>query len=231
MIISALKERLNPMMTSTLPSLKSGPLRARVINALKEAIFSGRLTPGDPIRELHVGTEMGVSQNTVREALLELQQMGLVVRSPNRNTTVTKLSDDDIRERLTVRLLLEPHCVQVAARNMTKQDFERLHALIREMETAKGSEAAHLDLEFHRVIWNCSGNRFLADTLEQLVLPLFAFVTIVRFRNMPNLKALAQRHREIVKVLESGDAGRIAAGVRHHLTANYEHLQLPQESE
>jgi len=219
------------MTIPTLTPLKSGPLRSRVVETLKHAIFNGKLNPGDSIREVHVGMELGVSQNTVREALLELQQMGLVVRSPNRNTIVTKLTDDDIRERVTVRLLLEPHCVQAAARKMTPQHFDQLRSLVLEMRTAKGSEAAHLDLEFHRVIWNCSGNRVLADTLEQLVLPLFAFVTIVRFRNMPNLLALAERHDAIVKVLESGDAARIGDAVRHHLKGHYEGIQSPEESE
>jgi DNA-binding GntR family transcriptional regulator len=219
------------MPTTALPSLKSGSLRTQVLETLRDAIFAGKLRPGDPIREVHVGSELGVSQNTVREALLELQQMGLVVRSPNRNTTVTKLSDDDIRERVTVRLLLEPHCVQTAARKMTPEDFDKLRRLVRQMEVGKGSEAAHLDLEFHRVIWNCSGNRVLAETLEQLVLPLFAFVTIVRFRNVPNLKALAQRHDSLINILQSGDQERIGEAIRDHLTAYYQHPQSFPESE
>jgi DNA-binding FadR family transcriptional regulator len=62
----------------------------------------------------------------------------------------------------------------------------------------------------------------LAETLEQLVLPLFAFVTIVRFRKEENLKALASRHEKLLRVLKQGDPMAITNAVRTHLSAHYD---------
>ncbi|WP_321471195.1 GntR family transcriptional regulator [uncultured Paludibaculum sp.] len=210
------------MSTADLTPLKAGSLPQQVVAALKNAIFSRRLKPGDLIREAKIAIDLGVSQNTVREALLELQQSGLVVRSPNRSTIVTQLSNRDIEERVSVRLLLEPECIRLASHRMQPPDFKSLWKLIHQMEEAKGPEAAHLDLNFHRVLWTCSGHRILADTLEQLVLPLFAFVTIVRFSNVENLRALAARHVTVIRALESRNEEQLADVVRNHLTEHYQ---------
>ena len=91
--------------------LKTKPLRTSVFEALRGAIIAGRLRPGDPIREVPLGRELGVSQNTVREALLQLEARGLVVRTPNKQTTVTNLSRADIWERVCLRIILEAVCI------------------------------------------------------------------------------------------------------------------------
>ena len=62
--------------------------------------------PGDPLRELHLARELGVSQATVREGLVQLERLGLVVRTPNIGTHVTKLSRQEIEERVELRKLL-----------------------------------------------------------------------------------------------------------------------------
>jgi DNA-binding GntR family transcriptional regulator len=210
------------MSSSAFAPVRASSVRGQVFDVLRNAIFQGKLQPGDPIREARIATELSVSQNTVREALLELQKLGLVVRNPNRNTLVTKLSDEDIQERVSTRLLLEPTCVQLAAGNMQLQHFKALRELIREMEQARGTEAAELDLKFHRTIWALSGHRVLTEILEQLVLPLFAFVTIVRFRHIDKLTELAHRHKVLLRALESRDESRIGDAVRRHLTDHYQ---------
>jgi DNA-binding GntR family transcriptional regulator len=206
--------------SSTTP-LKTGPLRVRVAQTLRDAIFAGRLNPGDAIRELPVARELGVSQNTVREALVELQQMGLVVRNPSRNTTVTKLSDADVDERISVRILLEPRCFELSASRITPDDFAVLSRLDQEIERATTSnshfETAHLDYEFHRTVWACSGQQFLQRTLEQLVLPLFAFLSIVQNRRSENLHTIVQRHKILIDALQGGDRDCIADAVRKHI--------------
>lgn len=210
------------MSSSAFAPVRPSSVRNQVFDVLRDAIFQGKLQPGDPIREARVAAELSVSQNTVREALLELQKLGLVVRNPNRNTLVTKLSHQDIQERVSVRLMLEPACIQLAARQMQPHHFKTLRELVHEMEQAKGTEAAELDLKFHRTIWALSGHRMLSEILDQLVLPLFAFVTIVRFRHIIKLTELAHRHKVLIRALESRDESRIADAVRRHLTEHYQ---------
>jgi DNA-binding GntR family transcriptional regulator len=200
--------------------LKSGPLSTRVFDTLRTAIFTGRLQPGDPLRELHLGRDLHVSQATVREALVQLEQLGLVVRTPNIGTQVTRLSPQDIRERVELRLLLEERALGQAAPRMTSGSFEALGARLDALTDAIGRndyfEEAQADLAFHRFIWEQSGNRTLYRTLDQLAVPLFAFVSILRGANREKLTDVVQSHEGIVEALRSGDSGVIGHALRQH---------------
>jgi DNA-binding GntR family transcriptional regulator len=85
---------------NTLQPVRSATLKSRVVAAIRDAIFSGKFAPGDPLRELHLARDLNVSQPTVREALFELEKFGLVVRTPNVGTVVTNLGSDEIREQI-----------------------------------------------------------------------------------------------------------------------------------
>src|SRR5437667_8021944 len=111
--------------------LKEGSLRVRVTDALRDAIVSGQFSPGDALREMQLARDLQVSQSTVREALLELEHTGLVVRVENRETTVTKLSTQEVRERLVLRVNLEELACTEAALRMTKENFGELTLRLR----------------------------------------------------------------------------------------------------
>ena len=64
-----------------------------------EAIIAGHFLPGDPLRELDLARDLRVGRATVREALMRLESTGLVVRVPNKETRVTRLSQDGSEKR------------------------------------------------------------------------------------------------------------------------------------
>jgi hypothetical protein len=74
-----------------LKPVRSQSLSRQVYETLKEAIFNGRFQPDEALRELHLAKMFEVSQATIREALVQLEQTGLVVRHHNRKTTVAWL--------------------------------------------------------------------------------------------------------------------------------------------
>src|SRR5258707_3632063 len=78
-----------------------------VVMQLRQGVFEGRYPPGAALRELTLARELSVSQATVREALQQLQYTGLVTRTPNAGSTVTRLSVKYARERLAFRTRLE----------------------------------------------------------------------------------------------------------------------------
>lgn len=213
-------------MTARLQPLRSTTLKAQAVAALRHAIFSGRFGPGEPLRELHLARELAVSQPTIREALLELESDGLVVRTPNVGTVVTNMNADEVRERLEVRMELETLAAVRASRRMTAQDFEelerRLGAISAHMAANAYYETAHADLEFHRHIWQCSGNRCLARQLDQVTAPLFAFVSVARSAGAQELRGRVNAHRPILEALKSRRARRVRAAIRIHLGTSYE---------
>lgn len=206
--------------TQTLEPLKNGSLSVQVFQTLRTAIFSGRFEPGDPLRELHLARDLRVSQATVREALVQLEQVGLVVRVPNIGTHVTRMSRQEIAERVDLRMLLEERAMTQAAPRMGEEHFtvlaQRLDALTDAITRDAYFEEARADLEFHRYIWECSGNRTLYRTLDQLAVPLFAFVSIVRGANRQALKDVVQSHGGIVEALRRRDPAVIREALRQH---------------
>lgn len=210
---------------SELQKLKSGPLRSQVFETLRDAIIAGNYQPGDALREISLARELGVSQNTVREALLQLEQTGLVVRTPNKNTTVTRLSPSDIAERVSIRMALEPLVCMAASERMTAADFADLQACLDRITAAIVANSpfatSQADLSFHRRIWELSGRRFLYQVLDQTTLPLCAFVSLLRYRRSQSLTDVVLPHEEILNALRSGDRPEITRVIRTHLLRSY----------
>jgi DNA-binding GntR family transcriptional regulator len=208
-----------------LKPLKTASLSTQVFETLRDAIFAGRLKAGDPLRELHLARELNVSQATVREALVQLEQVGLVVRTPNIGTHVTNLSPQELTERLELRMLLEEVAANQAAPTMTEEHFAELGRRLRALGDAIARNAyfeeAQADLHFHRYIWERSGNRMLYRTLDQLAIPLFAFVSILRGASRQTLKDVVASHEGIVTALRGGDAKTIREALRQHFRSGF----------
>src|ERR1017187_1582087 len=167
-----------------LQPIQTGTLKSQAVVAIRDAIFSGKYDLGEPLREIQLARALKVSQPTVREALIELERSGLVVRETNVGTYVTNMTTKEVRDRLEVRTLLEQQAMESACVEMKVEDFselrKRLNLLSLAIEKDAFLEFASTDLEFHRFIWQCSGNPILAQTLDQVATPLFAFMSIVR---------------------------------------------------
>ena len=216
---------------SELQKLKSGPLRSQVFELLRDAIVAGRYQPGDALREISLARDLGVSQNTVREALLQLEQTGLVVRTPNKNTIITRLSPADIAERVILRMALEPLVCAAAADRMTEADFADLQTFLdRIAEGIRANapfETSQADLAFHRRIWTFSGSRFLYQVLDQATLPLFAFVSLLRRRRLETLAEVVLPHEAIFSALRSRSRPEITRIIREHLMTSYQDFVVP----
>jgi DNA-binding GntR family transcriptional regulator len=151
----------------------------QVTKALRDAIVSGRMQPGDAIVESRVARQLGVGQPLVREALLDLEHQGFVQRVPYRGTSVTKLGPEEIDQIQRMRVELEALAVEWARGRVTAADLTELRGLVARMATsARDSDLAGFndcDLALHRKIWELSGNTYLADALERAVVPLLTF--------------------------------------------------------
>jgi len=201
--------------------LRSGSIKMQVVDAVRNAILTGRLPPGEPLRELHLARELRVSQATVREALLELERANLVVRTPGKGTSVIRMSDQEAGERLALRAVLETMAAIAAARRMNEQDFSelrrKLEAIAEAASRASHYEVGGADLCFHRYIWEQSGNATLCRVLEQVTAPFFAFVSIARALSPGKLEGVVGTHEPILQALRAGDPLAVRRAVRDHI--------------
>lgn len=171
----------------------------RVVGAIRDAVVSGRMKPGDPIVESRVARELGVGQPLVREALLDLEHQGFVQRVPYRGTTVTKFAPAEIAQIQTLRIELEGLALEWARARATAEDVKELRAIVDEMRLAAGksdlSKFNECDLALHRRIWQLSGNKYLYDALERAVVPLLTFF-YVKSRGIGELHRKSVDHHE-----------------------------------
>jgi DNA-binding GntR family transcriptional regulator len=212
-----------------LSPVKSASLRTLVVDSIREAILSGKLPPGTPLRAFLLARDLGVSQATVREALLQLEHKGLVTSDPGVGIVVTKLTGKQLKERVSLRILLESEAAIEAAPKLTPEDFagldQRLGEICKAAERHMLFETAQADLEFHRYIWRKSANETLYSLLDHFVAPFFAFASILRKNRADDSQtpaALAAKHQPLIDALRNGGRGAIRAAFRSVLEGAYD---------
>lgn len=206
--------------------VKQGSIRSRIVDAVRDAIYSGRLRPGDTLLELQLARDFQVSQTPVREALFQLERLGLVRRVPNKGTFVSHLTLEEVDERLQVRSHLEVMAAQHAALRLQPEDVTTLERHVEEISAAilrnDYFESFKADLEFHRCVWNVAGNKTLYSVLDQIAAPMFAFLSIIRSSRLDNLKRVMHSHQEIVQALIGGDSDSIRNVIQLHFKDSYD---------
>jgi len=204
--------------------IRSDSLAAQTFTILKEAIFAGKFQPGEALLELHLAKLLQVSQATVREALALLEQAGLVVKSQARRTTVTSLTREEVRDRLSIRIALEEiACVKAAAR-MREADFSELNKIAKTIASTIGANdrlrMTLADARFHHLIWERAEAPVLLRTLDQITTPLFAFLGALQAKGPRDLRS-GKRHEAIVEALKSRDPKIARKAIRDHIEGSY----------
>lgn len=192
----------------------------RVAKEIQDALFSGKLRPGDVIVERQVAQQMKVGTPVVREALIRLQAQGFIRRIANKETRVTQFTDDEVRHLYELRVELETVALKRAKQYVTPADIEQLRGLVDELveSGAEGNPRKFLerDLAFHSRYWELSGNPFLADTLKRLMAPLFVFAF---FGTGKALTApMAREHYDLVNALRDLQEPEFTETVRRTLS-------------
>jgi DNA-binding GntR family transcriptional regulator len=151
---------------------------AQITEVLQDEILDGTLRPGDRLREMQLAETFGVSRNTLREALRELEHEGLITHIAHRGAVVTQLTEDQVVELYGARAVLERAGLERAAGS--PQALEDLRAAIEQLERAgaKGDIRSLLehDFAFHRTLVEQLENprltAFFASLLRELRLVL-----------------------------------------------------------
>ncbi|MFZ5634014.1 MAG: GntR family transcriptional regulator [Bacillota bacterium] len=203
---------------------KSNIIRRRVLREdirkyLQEAIFCGELKPGERVVETKIAKELGVSQGPVREAIRELELMGLIESTPFQGAFVKKLSRQDIRDAYKVRAYLEGMAAKEAAQKISADQVHYMEELVEQMKelarAGKMADFVELDIAFHRLILDIAGNKLLSKMWSLVHLGQWTFIsTLISKRSLPEL---AQRHELILESLKKGDAKGAEERMQQHI--------------
>lgn len=182
-----------------LPTLKS-----KGVEILTEAIFSGKIKPGERLNESQLSRELQISRAPIREALQQLQEQGLVANRVRRGMFVVALTPDDVQKINSVRIVLEANCLKLARANMTTVIEARLHQILERLEQAESSPPGvrvRLDFDFHRTIWASTGNEYLERTLTSLAGPLFVNA-VIRVLQSDTIRHIIYSHRPLLQFVQ-----------------------------
>jgi DNA-binding GntR family transcriptional regulator len=204
-----------------LPEITGESLRDKVVSSLKSAFFSGHLKPGEALVERQLAQQMKVGSPAVREALITLQQQGFVRRVANTATYVNSFSVDEVRQLYQIRVEMELLSLKWAKPRVTNEDISVLEIHVEAMAAAASEKDSRKffenDLEFHRHCWKLSGNKYLEQSLENLVPALFAFVLN---RNSESVQeVVAKQHLQIISALKSAYEPEFTAIIRDILNS------------
>jgi DNA-binding GntR family transcriptional regulator len=208
-------------MSSTLPALRSASIRHSALDALRNALLEGGFQPGESLSEPVLAAQMGVSRGPVREALLVLEQEGLLVHNQNRGFSVLTLGPDDRRSMVKVRVPLETLALELAKKRATADDLAEMGMVADRIVASYRRDtrtSAREDLAFHEKLWDLSGNPWLIVALKRVVVPFFLF-TIMYSANTEHLDSatLEQQHRAYLDYLKGNTTQSAEECVRLHL--------------
>jgi DNA-binding GntR family transcriptional regulator len=200
-----------------------------VVDRLREAILRGLFPPGDRLREEQLAEALGVSRGPIRNALLQLEREGMVVRRPNRGAMVAQLSQADLEEVYSLRVAIEPVACAWATRNAVPADLDEMQAIIDSYSklTTKVTvqQAADADLGFHDVIYAAARNRRLLRLWQDLRPQVYLFLlarTYVRKREFREI--MIARHGQILSAIADRDEPRARELAAEHVQTSYERV-------
>ncbi|MBX5443833.1 GntR family transcriptional regulator [Sphaerobacter sp.] len=207
---------------------KRTSLRERVLRDLRSAILRGALPAGERIYEGKIAEQMEVSRAPVREALMALQQEGLVTRIPNKGVFVARLTRAELSEFYTLRSVLEEFAMELAIDQATEADIERLRERLQEMAEAaeERNKAAvfEADAGFHRALVQASHHALLLHFWRQVQnLLQVQYVTLFPVI-YPLSEDIVARHQLLLDALLSGDPAEARAAIREHIVSAGERL-------
>ena len=148
------------------------PARAHALAALRQAILSGDVAPGQRLVEEELAGVFGVTRQSLRAALLDLTAEGLVERIPNRGARVRVVSTDEAVAITECRMALEMLCAAKAAQRITDEEATGLRELGAQLKRAVAAadpvKYSELNRELHRRVGAISGQAVAVGLLERL---------------------------------------------------------------
>lgn len=209
-------------------------LADEVTDSIREAILSGRLAPGERLREQSLAKTLRVSRGPVRTAIQQLEREGLVRVRRNYGTFVARLSRKDLEEVYSLRLAIERLAVQLACHDADGERLATMRAVIARMaahnvEHISEQEAAELDLQFHDCIYRATGHQRLIDVWSALR-PQIHILLLTRNVVNPDFRdGFVKGHQLILNAIEQGDDALAVELTEAHLRASYDRVSQSYE--
>lgn len=199
-------------------------------------ILSGRLRPGQRLSETTVAEQLGVSRTPLREALMKLEEEGLVVGRRNAGYNVVDLDLEKVCDLLVVREALDVCAAGLACKTATQADLNKVQEIIEQLEDlasikkSPGDTARELELgiRIHKVIVEATRNEALVrvsdQIYQQLQLALWLEVLWVDLED-----SAIEEHKAIAEAIQKRDVAKAKSAASRHVRTSLKNMSKVRE--
>jgi DNA-binding GntR family transcriptional regulator len=194
-----------------------------VVSMLEQDIVLGRLHPRERLIEDELMRHFSVKRHVIRQALVELERMGVVERVPNRGALVRAYAAEDIQKLYVLRDLLETHAARLIPMPMSQADIDDLKRIQAVHDRAVGrgdlGEVFRSNVEFHELLFSKTDNPYLSEAIKQFALRTHG----IRFYCLTYPGYLEQARREhwrMIEAIENCDRDTLVRLCSQHLLAS-----------
>lgn len=203
------------------PPLTADLLVRKIYSLLEENIINGALLPESKLVEENIARVLGVSRSPVREALMQLENAGLVVRKTGKGRVVASFAEREVIDNYEVWEMIESYTGGLACLTATEEDFRKIEAILHQMEELSSVEGEfsnyrHLNYSFHyHMIAPCS-NRALIRMYENALKPIKWCWNLSIFWKRDFSRSYGE-HDELLDVYRKRDRAMYEMLVRRHI--------------
>lgn len=199
---------MEPILRTTIKDL--------VTEQIRHAIYTGVFQPREELRQIQLSERLGVSRSPIREALLILENAGLVEINKNNRAIVKEITAESVTEQLEIRILLE--CQAAVKACQKAESFSPLMEIQQQIELclarADPEEFRLLNNSFHFKLWDLAESPRLARILGQL---WFSIPSVYPVDPEANIHRNISEHRAILDALAIRDENGVKQAVAYHI--------------
>ena len=187
---------------------------------IKNKILDGTYKPTQKLTEIQLAEMIGASRNTVKNALLKLQQENLVTIEENKGATIKSFTLEEVSNYLEIREVLEGLVAKSAAINISDTALEELGNIFKEMVDHsthnRFEEYSKMNQQFHKIIYSAAQNIQAVELITMIKTQLSRYqfrTTLVPGRNQASLK----EHGKIYEALQRHDVSLTETAIKNHV--------------
>jgi DNA-binding GntR family transcriptional regulator len=196
-------------------------LRVEAYENIRDRIVFFQLRPGDKIFEKDIASSLKTSRTPVREALLMLENEGLVICDNRLGYVVKKLTTTEVKEYLSLREILELFAAPMVIKSITASEIKSLEKNLNRMEASVKKDDFHnivkCESEFHEILYKSTRSATFFKTISSLI-DKFQWLLGISLKAPGGVEDSLAGHKAMLKAIKSKDLGEFKRAIRSHIT-------------
>lgn len=193
----------------------------QVLNILRRRIMLGEIKAGTHLKETVLSKEFGISRGPIREAMVQLENEGLVSTPPNGRTTVEGFSEKDIENLYNLRINIEKYAISQLTPEAIEKGEAELMQYVDVMSAAleRGEREVEADLSFHFLLVKLTENKSLIQAWKALSGLIKTLIQVTTDFTMAKQIVVIEEHTSMVQWLKSQEIEKAQKELEQHLLA------------